>query len=140
MEVKIYDPNKYLNLNPLSSNPTKWPNKLKQFVSNLPTNCLSVFDHFVILAVKGLNIQNRYLQFTFSKSLTWFWSLQYGCCPVNLLHVFRTSFYMNTYGGLLLVLAGIFMGHFSTALHTWHQETLWIIKIIERSLLEPWSQ
>ena len=22
---------------------------------NLPTNCLSVFDHFVILALKGLN-------------------------------------------------------------------------------------
>ena len=64
MQVKIYDPNKYLNLNPLSSNLTKWPNKLKQFVSNLPRNCLSVFDHFVILAVKGLNIQNRYLQFT----------------------------------------------------------------------------
>ena len=33
--------------NPLSANPTKWSNPLKQFVSNLPTNCLSVFDHFV---------------------------------------------------------------------------------------------
>ena len=27
---------------------------LKQIVSNLPTNCLSVFDHFVGLAFKGL--------------------------------------------------------------------------------------
>ena len=29
-------------LNPLSANPTKWSNTLKQFVGNLPTNCLSV--------------------------------------------------------------------------------------------------
>ena len=41
-------------LNPLSANPTKWPNALKQFVGKLPTNCLSVFGHFVNLALKGL--------------------------------------------------------------------------------------
>ena len=41
-------------LNPLRDNPTKWSNTLKQFVGNLPTNCLSVFDHFVKLALKGL--------------------------------------------------------------------------------------
>ena len=41
-------------INPLSDNSTKWPNTLKQFVGNLPTNCLSVFDHFVKLALKGL--------------------------------------------------------------------------------------
>ena len=40
--------------NPLRANPTKSSNTLKQFVCNLPTNCLSVFDHFVILALKGL--------------------------------------------------------------------------------------
>ena len=40
--------------NPLSVNPTKWSNTLKQFVGNLPTNCLSVFDHFVGLALKVL--------------------------------------------------------------------------------------
>ena len=40
--------------NPLNANPTKWSNTLKQFVRNLPTNCLSVFDHFVELAFKGL--------------------------------------------------------------------------------------
>ena len=39
--------------NPLSANPTKWLNTLKQFVSNLLTNCLSVFDHFVRLALRG---------------------------------------------------------------------------------------
>ena len=65
MQAKIYDPTKYLDINPLSSNPTKWSNKLKQFVGNLPTNCLSVFDHFVLLAVKGLNIQNIFSVYFF---------------------------------------------------------------------------
>ena len=41
-------------LNPLSANPTKWSNTLKQFVGKLATNCLSMFDHFVGLALKGL--------------------------------------------------------------------------------------
>ena len=41
------------NFNPLSTNPTKWPNTLKQFVGKLPTNCLSVFDHFLGFALKG---------------------------------------------------------------------------------------
>ena len=40
--------------NPLSANPTKWSNTLKQFVADLPRNCLNVFDHFVKLAFKGL--------------------------------------------------------------------------------------
>ena len=40
----------------LSANFTKWSNTLKQFVVNLPTNCLSIFDHFVGLAIKGLKI------------------------------------------------------------------------------------
>ena len=34
-------------LNLLNANPTKWS-------SNLPTNCLSVFDHFMNLVLKGL--------------------------------------------------------------------------------------
>ena len=37
----------------LSVNPIKWSNTLKQFVVNLPANFLSVFDHFVALALKG---------------------------------------------------------------------------------------
>ena len=40
--------------NPLSAKITKWSNTLKQFVGNMPTNCLSVFDYFVKLALKGL--------------------------------------------------------------------------------------
>ena len=40
--------------NPLSANPTKWSNTLKQLVGNLPTNRLSMFHHFVGLTLKGL--------------------------------------------------------------------------------------
>ena len=40
--------------NPLSVNFTKWSNTLKQFVGKLQTNCLSVFDHFMGLVLKGL--------------------------------------------------------------------------------------
>ena len=47
-----YDP--WCKIIPLSANPTKWSNTLKQFVSKLLTNCLCVFDHFVKLALKGL--------------------------------------------------------------------------------------
>ena len=42
------------SLNPLNANPEKWSNTLEQFVGNLPTICLSVFDHFMNLALKGL--------------------------------------------------------------------------------------
>ena len=44
-------------INPLIAKPTKWSNTLKQFAGNLPTNCLSVFDHFVGLVLKGLSLQ-----------------------------------------------------------------------------------
>ena len=53
--IKKHDQHDIIVLNPLSANPTKWSNTLKQFVGKLPTNCLSVFDHFVKLALKGLN-------------------------------------------------------------------------------------
>ena len=46
---------KSTTLNSLSTNITKWSNTLKQFVGKLLTNCLSVFDHFVGLALKGLS-------------------------------------------------------------------------------------
>ena len=41
------------------ANPTKWSNTLKQFVSKLPRNCLSMFDHFVGLALKGITFLNK---------------------------------------------------------------------------------
>ena len=46
-----------IKINSLSANRTKWSNTLKQFVDKLPTNCLSVFDHFVGLALKRLTIK-----------------------------------------------------------------------------------
>ena len=48
-------------VNPLSVNPTEWPNTLKQVVAKLPTNCLSLFGHVVKLALKGLTNQENML-------------------------------------------------------------------------------
>ena len=64
--------------NPLSANPTRWSNTLKQFVGNMPTTCLNVFDHFMKLALKGLsNIILRFLGFTISiKSFNCFFPMQ----------------------------------------------------------------
>ena len=45
-----------IEINPLSANPTKWSNTLKQFVGKLSTKCLSVCDHFVELALKELKV------------------------------------------------------------------------------------
>ena len=58
--------------NPLSANPTKWPNTLKQFIGKLPANCLSAFGHIVKLALKGSNnwrvrYRNCRAQFFFKK-------------------------------------------------------------------------
>ena len=46
-------------MKPLSTNFTKWSNTLKQFIGNLPTNFLSVLDHFVRLALKGLILKEH---------------------------------------------------------------------------------
>ena len=56
LECNTFSLSEYLCFffNTLSTNPTKWSNTLKQFVGNLPTNCLSVFEHFVGLALKWL--------------------------------------------------------------------------------------
>ena len=43
------------DINSFSANPEKWSNALKQIVTNLPTICLSVFDHFMNSALKGLS-------------------------------------------------------------------------------------
>ena len=56
------------SLNPLSPNLTKWSKTLKQFVGNLPTNCLSVFDHFVKLALRGLKNFNCCIPYWKKKS------------------------------------------------------------------------
>ena len=48
-----------LNSNPFSANFTRWSNTIKQFVGNLPTNCLSAFDHFMELLFKVLKVKFR---------------------------------------------------------------------------------
>ena len=54
VKTDVSDLDKKSSFNPLSANFTKWPNTHKQFVGNLPTNFLSVFGHFLGLALKGL--------------------------------------------------------------------------------------
>ena len=58
MKIANDEDDQNLQVNPLSANPTKWSNTLKQFVGNLLTNCLSVFNHFVGLALKGLTLKS----------------------------------------------------------------------------------
>ena len=53
-------------INPVSASSTKWSNLLKQFICKLPTNCLSVFDHFVGLALKGFTIARFQIQYDHS--------------------------------------------------------------------------
>ena len=52
--------------NPLSTNITKWSNTLKQLVDKLPTNCLSLSDHFVGLTLKGLTKFCRLIWLSFA--------------------------------------------------------------------------
>ena len=50
------------NINPVSANPTKWSNTLKQFVSN-SRRIAWMFDHFVGLKLKGFKNSSDYLHF-----------------------------------------------------------------------------
>ena len=61
-----------LALNPLSANPTKWSNALKQFVGDLPTHFLCVFDHFVRLVLKGLRWNLKCSQSITNYMTLWF--------------------------------------------------------------------
>ena len=45
---------KYKTSNPLTASPTKWSNTLKQFAGSSRRIVLSVFVHFVGLALEGL--------------------------------------------------------------------------------------
>ena len=58
----IYEGPLILHASPLCVNPRKWSDTLTQFVGNLPTNCLGVFDHLVGLAVEGLVLELFTLQ------------------------------------------------------------------------------
>ena len=46
--------------NPLSADFTKWSKHAQTICRLLPTNCLSMFDHFVRLALKGLKLKCRW--------------------------------------------------------------------------------
>ena len=54
--LQKFTPSSTRQINPLSANPTKLPNTPRQFVGNLPMNCLTVFDYFAKLAFKGLRL------------------------------------------------------------------------------------
>ena len=57
---------RFEEINSLSTNSAKWSHALKKFVGNLAANCLSLFDHFVGLALKGLTFSLllvEYLEF-----------------------------------------------------------------------------
>ena len=60
----------YIRTNPLSANPTKCSNTLKQFIGKLPTNGLSVFDHFVWLTLKGLTVTLKWLWWKITNNIT----------------------------------------------------------------------
>ena len=60
----------FFTVNPLSANPTKWSNILKQFVGSLLTNYLTLFDHFAGLALKGLT-HFRSVFRDFKKPIIW---------------------------------------------------------------------
>ena len=60
-------------IKPLSANPTKWSNALKQFVGKLPTNYSSVFDHFVGLALKGIMCNSAR---SYSPKWSWWFTVQ----------------------------------------------------------------
>ena len=61
--------------NPFGPNFTKWSNTLKQFVGNLPTNCVSVFDCFVGFWLKGLRYSSLFLYVSVIDSFMQFWML-----------------------------------------------------------------
>ena len=62
-------------INPLSANPTKWSSTLKQLAGNLPMNCLSVFDHFVKLALKRLMRRKSQINIYFFEKCSHFFRL-----------------------------------------------------------------
>ena len=60
-------------VNPLSVNPSKWVNTLKQFVGKLPRSCVYVFDHFVLLAQRLRMSAFKFLCSSIEKTLDIKW-------------------------------------------------------------------
>ena len=80
-----------ITVNPLSVNLTKWSNTLKQFVGKLATNCLNVFDRFVILALKTLTMN---IQILGSKESLWVKFKEGICAELHLKLWFESDWYL----------------------------------------------
>ena len=83
-----------ISVNPLSVNPTKWSNTLKQFIGNF-TNRLSVFDHFVGFALKRVK-HSIFNLFNERISCHWFLSIS----PENIRKPQKTSGFLMFSGGI----------------------------------------
>ena len=84
------------DINPLSATPIKW--SLKQFVGKLPTNCLSVFDHFVGLARKVLSLMDSKFHEMVKSNLTN--SSVYETLKINLMN---SQFYETVEVNLMIL-------------------------------------
>ena len=65
--IRIFSVKVYFTLLKFKYLSRKMAKTLKQFLGKLPSNCLSVFDHFVKLALKGLNyvfLKQEHYQFS----------------------------------------------------------------------------
>ena len=71
-------------------------------------NMQQIFRRALMPSVISIKLQSNSIEIT----------LQYGCSPVNLLHIFRKTFPENTSGGLLLYL-------FSLVSYKVHQKLIW---------------
>ena len=58
--IKLYRKYFLIPNNPSSANPTKWSNTVKQFVGCCRRIVLSVFDHFLGLALKELKVYEKH--------------------------------------------------------------------------------
>ena len=116
--------------NHLSSNPTKWSNTLKQFVGKLVTNRLSVFDHFLILALKVLIImikQNQKLGSpltTVSNVQNPKFRVQYSIVASRV----QEFWYVSYYGVIYFInsfLKNLFFYQFPECLEQYYKTVLW---------------
>ena len=107
--------------NPLSANPTIWSNTLNQFVGNLPTNCLSVFDDFVRLALKWLKLLQRRIfidDCAYSVLIYWFWNLRLLSFISSSVACRCTFKHVNPFGFPIFLSIGIWM------LEIWRRHTV----------------
>ena len=84
------------NLNPLSANPTKWPNTLKQFVGKLPTNCLSLFGHFCEIGAKGLSSPLKKIRTSFQGCVRFFLLVCFVSLKENTCETTENVFYFTS--------------------------------------------